>query len=360
MARSATASRCTAASSPTRGTFLDLLRLRAQRAADGGADEAARRSSSSPTTRSAWARTGRRTSRSSTRASLRLIPNLDVWRPCDTVETAVAWAAAIERRDGPSALLFTRQNVPFQSARPAQLAASIRRGGYVLADWPTAASGPRAVVIATGSEVALAMAARERRSPPRASTCASCRCPAPASFDRQDAAWRGACCPPACRASPSRPASTDELAQVRRRRRRPACRRGRHRPLRRVGARRRAVPPLRHHGRKRRRRAAARRPADRRDAAQHPRADRHVAAADAAGIARVRVDAWRTTYRGIDARRLPRRDDASRTARRCGGACSAPRRTARRRVRRRGRRRRGRLRVGADAARAASSDSTPS
>ena len=73
-------------------------------------------------------------------ASLRLIPNLDVWRPCDTVETAVAWAAAIERRDGPSALLFTRQNVPFQSGdRSAQ--ASIRRGGYVLADWPAEAAG---------------------------------------------------------------------------------------------------------------------------------------------------------------------------------------------------------------------------
>jgi transketolase len=65
-------------------------------------------------------------------ASLRLIPNMDVWRPCDTVETAVAWAAAIERADGPACLLFTRQNVPFQARDGAQIAA-IRRGGYVLA-----------------------------------------------------------------------------------------------------------------------------------------------------------------------------------------------------------------------------------
>ena len=67
-------------------------------------------------------------------ASLRLIPHMDVWRPCDTVETAVAWAAAIERADGPSCLLFTRQNVAFEKRDNAQLA-SIRRGGYVLADW---------------------------------------------------------------------------------------------------------------------------------------------------------------------------------------------------------------------------------
>ena len=84
-------------------------------------------------------------------ASLRLIPHMDVWRPCDTVETAVAWAAAIERADGPSCLLFTRQNVAFEARDDAQIA-SIRRGGYVLADW-NGASTKRAVVIATGSEV---------------------------------------------------------------------------------------------------------------------------------------------------------------------------------------------------------------
>jgi transketolase len=91
-------------------------------------------------------------------ASLRLIPGLDVWRPCDTVETAVAWAEAIRRGDGASALLFSRQNVAFaKRERPAVEA--IRRGGYVLADFP--GDGRRAVVIATGSEVPLALAARE-------------------------------------------------------------------------------------------------------------------------------------------------------------------------------------------------------
>ncbi len=66
-------------------------------------------------------------------SSLRLIPNLDVWRPCDTVEAASAWIAAIERHDGPTCLLFTRQNVPFNTRSAAQVDA-IRRGGYVLVD----------------------------------------------------------------------------------------------------------------------------------------------------------------------------------------------------------------------------------
>jgi transketolase len=127
-------------------------------------------------------------------ASLRLIPNLDVWRPCDTVETAVAWAAAIERRDGPSALLFTRQNVPFQSCdRTAQ--GSIRRGGYVLADWAADATGPRATVIATGSEVALAMAARELLRD-EGIEVRVVSMPCAEVFDRQDAAWRAEVLPP--------------------------------------------------------------------------------------------------------------------------------------------------------------------
>lgn len=88
-------------------------------------------------------------------AALRLIPGLDVWRPCDTVESAAAWVAAIERRDGPSALLFTRQNVPFQK-RDAHTIAAVRRGGYVLSD----AQDPKAVIVATGSEVQLAMGAK--------------------------------------------------------------------------------------------------------------------------------------------------------------------------------------------------------
>jgi len=125
-------------------------------------------------------------------ASLRLIPNLDVWRPCDTVETAVAWAAALERRDGPTALLFTRQNVPFQPRTPAQIAA-IRRGGYVLADW--AGSGKPVVLLATGSEVALAMAARDQLAADGIAARVVAL-PCTRIFDRQDAAWRAAVLPP--------------------------------------------------------------------------------------------------------------------------------------------------------------------
>ncbi|MGB5290368.1 MAG: transketolase C-terminal domain-containing protein, partial [Lysobacterales bacterium] len=90
-------------------------------------------------------------------SSLRLIPNLSVWRPCDTVESAVAWKCAIEESAGPSALIFTRQNLPHQQRDNEQLAA-IERGGYIL----RVESGPcDAIIIATGSEVALAMGAAQ-------------------------------------------------------------------------------------------------------------------------------------------------------------------------------------------------------
>ncbi len=125
-------------------------------------------------------------------ASLRLIPHLDLWRPCDTVETAVAWAAALERRDGPSALVCTRQNVPFQARTPDQVAA-IRRGGYVLADWT--GEGPRVVLIATGSEVALAMAARDQLAG-EGIAARVVSLPCTRIFERQDAAWRAAVLPP--------------------------------------------------------------------------------------------------------------------------------------------------------------------
>ena len=86
-------------------------------------------------------------------ASLRLIPNLMVWRPCDTTESAVAWGSAIERKHGPSALIFSRQNCPFVSRIPTQIK-EIARGGYVLRD----PSGKiDAVIMATGSEIALAL-----------------------------------------------------------------------------------------------------------------------------------------------------------------------------------------------------------
>jgi transketolase len=89
-------------------------------------------------------------------SSLRLIPNLDVWRPCDTTETALAWAAAIERKNGPTALLLTRQNVAFVK-RTEQSIPEIQKGGYVLSE---AKGAPRAILIATGSEVSLALAAQ--------------------------------------------------------------------------------------------------------------------------------------------------------------------------------------------------------
>jgi transketolase len=119
-------------------------------------------------------------------SSLRLIPNMDVWRTCDPVETACAWAAAIERRDGPTSLLFTRQNVPSQK-RTSEALAGIARGGYILSE--AADGAPRCVVIATGSEVQLAMDAQKALAadgiPVRVVSM-----PSTTVFDRQDAAYR--------------------------------------------------------------------------------------------------------------------------------------------------------------------------
>ncbi|MDQ7990533.1 MAG: transketolase [Candidatus Dactylopiibacterium sp.] len=119
-------------------------------------------------------------------ASLRLIPNLNVWRPADTTEAAVAWIHGIERTDGPTLLALTRQNLPF-SARSAQQIADIRRGGYVLAD----AEGARAVLIATGSEVGVALAAQKQLAeagvPVRVVSM-----PCTRLFDAQDAGWKRA------------------------------------------------------------------------------------------------------------------------------------------------------------------------
>jgi transketolase len=124
-------------------------------------------------------------------ATLRYIPNMDVWRPCDTVESVVAWAHAIERKNGPSCLLFTRQNVPFQK-RDAATVAHVARGGYILAE----ASGgkPRAVIIATGSEVALATGAQkilaEEGVPVRIVSI-----PCTSVFDRQEEAYKSSVLP---------------------------------------------------------------------------------------------------------------------------------------------------------------------
>jgi transketolase len=93
-------------------------------------------------------------------ASLRLIPHLDVWRPCDTVETLVAWEAAAQRADGPTALLLSRQAVPFVAGE--RDANDIRKGAYVLSEAPGGAAKARAVILATGSEVPLAVEAQKQ------------------------------------------------------------------------------------------------------------------------------------------------------------------------------------------------------
>jgi transketolase len=124
-------------------------------------------------------------------ATLRLIPGMDVWRPCDAEESAVAWAAAVERRDGPTSLLFSRQSVPFQR-RSAQQTANIRSGGYVLIEPDTA---PRAAIIATGSEVALAVEAQKRLAA-EAIPVRVVAMPSTTVFDRQDEAYRDRVLPP--------------------------------------------------------------------------------------------------------------------------------------------------------------------
>jgi transketolase len=117
-------------------------------------------------------------------SSLRLIPNLDNWRPCDTTESTVAWAESIKRADGPSTLIFSRQNLPFQE-RSAQQIADIARGGYVLQD----AADAKVVLIATGSEIELAVksaaALAQQGIPVRVVSM-----PSTDVFDRQDAAYK--------------------------------------------------------------------------------------------------------------------------------------------------------------------------
>jgi transketolase len=123
--------------------------------------------------------------------ALRATPNLQTWRPCDAVESAVCWTAAVERRDGPSALVFSRQSLPHQN-RDAQQLADIARGAYVLRD---CAAAPEAIVIATGSEVGLAMQAAEQLAD-RAVRVVSMPCPE--VFEAQDAAYRESVLPSDC------------------------------------------------------------------------------------------------------------------------------------------------------------------
>ena len=123
-------------------------------------------------------------------ASLRLIPNLMVWRPCDTSETAVAWASAVERKHGPSALIFSRQNCPFV-ARNAQQIKDIARGGYVIRD---SKARPDAVIMATGSEVGLALQTAERLEK-EGVAIRVVSIPSTTVFDQQDAAYKASVLP---------------------------------------------------------------------------------------------------------------------------------------------------------------------
>ncbi|WJJ92943.1 transketolase [Neopusillimonas aromaticivorans] len=131
-------------------------------------------------------------------ASLRLIPNLHVWRPCDTTETAVAWAQSVSRpasigmqvrAGGPSALLLSRQNLPFIPRDEATVQA-IARGGYVLSD----AQGFKAVIIATGSEVEIALAAQKQLAE-KGVAVRVVSMPCTEVFDAQDAAWKAVVLP---------------------------------------------------------------------------------------------------------------------------------------------------------------------
>jgi len=121
--------------------------------------------------------------------SLRLIPQLDVWRPADGLETLVAWVAAVQRRDGPSALCLSRQNLPVVTQRAHAEGAA--RGGYVLSDMP----GARAAIIATGSEVSIALKAQAALAAEGVPTRVVSM-PSTSVFDRQDRVWQDAVLPP--------------------------------------------------------------------------------------------------------------------------------------------------------------------
>ncbi|MGB9095370.1 transketolase family protein, partial [Erwinia sp.] len=125
-------------------------------------------------------------------ASLRVTPNMSLWRPCDQVESAVAWKYAIERFDGPTALIFSRQNLA-QQDRTAEQLANVARGGYVLKDCE---GQPEVILIATGSEVELAVGAYDKlTSEGRKARVVSM--PSTDAFDKQDAAYREAVLPKA-------------------------------------------------------------------------------------------------------------------------------------------------------------------
>ena len=122
--------------------------------------------------------------------TLRMIPNMAVWRPCDAVESAVAWQQAVERKEGPTCLIFSRQGLPHQQRNDQQIA-DIARGGYVLKDCD---GTPDAIIIATGSEVALAMGAAEQMSDKKIRVVSM---PSTTAFEAQDDGYREAVLPAA-------------------------------------------------------------------------------------------------------------------------------------------------------------------
>ena len=128
-------------------------------------------------------------------ATLRLIPNMSVWRPCDGVESAIAWRHAIERSDGPACLLFSRQGLPHQQRSPEQLA-DAARGGYVLRD---CADTPQALIIATGSEVGMAVEASKLLEQKRIATRVVSM-PSTDVFDAQSASFKESVLPTAIKA----------------------------------------------------------------------------------------------------------------------------------------------------------------
>jgi len=122
--------------------------------------------------------------------TLRMIPNMNVWRPCDTVESAVCWQQAIERKDGPSTLIFSRQGLPHQARTDAQIA-DIAKGGYVLKDCE---GTPDVIIIATGSEIALAVTAADQITDKKVRVVSM---PSTNVFDAQDEAYKESVLPAA-------------------------------------------------------------------------------------------------------------------------------------------------------------------
>ncbi|MCH4294855.1 transketolase [Shewanella sp. 3B26] len=123
-------------------------------------------------------------------ASLRVTPNMSTWRPCDQVESAVAWKYAIERKDGPTSLIFSRQNLA-QMPRSAEQLANVAKGGYVLVD---SAAAPELIIIATGSEVELAVKAQAELTA-KGKQVRVVSMPSTDAFDKQDAAYKEAVLP---------------------------------------------------------------------------------------------------------------------------------------------------------------------